>query len=381
MTTLKRAWAFVTRHRPYTAYLRFSEANGNLLASGVAYYSFFSVFPAIALAFTVFGFVLQGRPDLIVAISNQLNTLIPNMVKTAANPTGFIGVSAPTTTALTVTGISAFVILLLAGLGWIGALRTGIRSVFGLDAATGNAVLTKLRDLAVLGALGVGIAVSAAVSSVAGGLTTQVAGAVGLGEAAWLVTVVGLLLGIVFDGGLMVLMIRVLSGVPLPWHNVRDGALFGAVLLGALKIFGSALIANATKSPLLGAVAVAVGLLFWLNLMARVILLSAAWAATHVDIAELVHESDHESDHETSEEEATAGRSSVTPGAPWAPSASISRLDGRSEAGAPAPASVRGVAASRRGDRVSLAAGVTIGAVGAALMSGLVSRRWRWRGR
>ena len=47
---------------PYRAWTRFTESSGNLLAAGVSYYAFFSIFPALALAFAIFGFVLQGRP-------------------------------------------------------------------------------------------------------------------------------------------------------------------------------------------------------------------------------------------------------------------------------------------------------------------------------
>ncbi|OFE14813.1 hypothetical protein BA895_09070 [Humibacillus sp. DSM 29435] len=368
MTALKKLWQAITRHRPYTAYQRYGEANGNLLASGVAYYSFFSVFPAIALAFTVFGFVLQGRPDLLNAIADQLNNTFPNMIRTPSNQDGFIGISTPTSTALTITGLVALVTLLLAGLGWIGALRTGIRAVFGLGASPGNPVLTKLRDLGVLAALGIGIAVSAAVSSIAGGLTEQVAGVVGLGDSEWLVTVVGLLLGVAFDAGLMVLMIRVLSGVPLPWHNVRDGAIFGAVLLGLLKYFGVALIANATKNPLLGAVAVAVGLLFWLNLMARVILLSAAWAATRVDIATIVS---GEAVNPFARVVRPAFVAPLTAGddttlVPYA--GGPPRVDPTSLPAAGAAASPSGP--SRAADRVSMAAGAVLGAVAAIALSG-----------
>lgn len=368
MTALKKLWQTITRHRPYTAYQRYGEANGNLLASGVAYYSFFSVFPAIALAFTVFGFVLQGRPDLLIAIADQLNNTFPNMIRTPSNQDGFIGISTPTSTALTITGLVALVTLLLAGLGWIGALRTGIRAVFGLGASPGNPVLTKLRDLGVLAALGVGIAVSAAVSSIAGGLTEQVAGVVGLGDSEWMVTVVGLLLGVVFDAGLMVLMIRVLSGVPLPWHNVRDGAIFGAVLLGLLKYFGVALIANATKNPLLGAVAVAVGLLFWLNLMARVILLSAAWAATHLDIATIVS---GEAVNPFARVVRPAFVAPLTAGndtalVPYA--GGPPRVDPTSQPAAGVAASPSGP--NRAADRVSVVAGAVLGAVAAIALSG-----------
>ena len=46
--------------RPGRAGKRYADARGGILAAGVGYFAFFSIFPAIALAFTVFGFVLRG---------------------------------------------------------------------------------------------------------------------------------------------------------------------------------------------------------------------------------------------------------------------------------------------------------------------------------
>lgn len=376
MNALKKAWATITRHRPYTAYQRYGQANGDLLAAGVGYYSFFSVFPAIALGFTVFGFVLQGRPELIETIADSLNTTFPNMIKTADNPDGFIGISAPSTVALTITGIVAFVTLLLSGLGWIGALRTGIRGVFGLEASDENAVKTKVRDLGVLVALGLGIALSAVLTSAVGGLAGQITAWLGIAGAEWLVTLVGILIGIGFDTLLMVVVLRVLSSVPLPWPNVRDGALFGAVLLTLLKVFGARLVAGATDNPLLGAVAVAVGLLFWLNLMARVILLSAAWAATHVDIDYLVDD-----DAVGAFARAAARPAFVMPLTGRADTSAVPYAGGppRSEhVGSPRRSVGPGApGATRSGDRVNLATGAVVGAAlaaGAAALTRLGAR-------
>ena len=85
-------------------------------------------------------------------------------------------------------------------------------------------------------------------------------------------------MGFAVDVGILVLLLRVLSGVSLPWSAVRQSALVGGALLGIIKIFGLQLIGNATKNPLLGSVAIVIGLLFWLNLIARIVLLSACWA-------------------------------------------------------------------------------------------------------
>ncbi len=70
-------------------------ARGDLLAAGIAYFSFFSLFPALALAAVVFGFVLQGRPDLLAGVGDALNTALPGFVKTDANPGGLVQLAAP----------------------------------------------------------------------------------------------------------------------------------------------------------------------------------------------------------------------------------------------------------------------------------------------
>ncbi|WP_323100548.1 YihY/virulence factor BrkB family protein [Intrasporangium sp. YIM S08009] len=284
---LKRTIDRLKATHAYESWQRFSAANGNLLAAGVGYFAFFSVFPAVALAFAIFGFFLQDRPDLLAAIADTLNQILPGMVKTPENPNGIISVEAPSSLTLTVTGLVSFVTLLLAGLGWVGALRTGIRGIFGFDKASGNAVTAKARDLLVLVTLGVAVVVSAILTSAAGGLASWVASRVGLAGNAAVVALAGAAVGFAVDTLIMVVLLRVLSGVPLPWPKVRDAALLGALALTVLKLLGAWLIGRATANPLLGAVALSVGLLVWLNLISRVVLLSAAWAAGRADLSGL----------------------------------------------------------------------------------------------
>ena len=327
--------------RAFRAWSRYGDANGDLLAAGVGYFAFFSVFPALALAFAIFGFVLQGRPDLVDTIAESLNGVLPGMVRTPDNPGGIISIAAPASLTLTVTGIVSFVTLLLAGLGWIGALRTAIRGIFGLEAATGNLVQAKARDLVVLLTLGLAIAVSAIVTSAIGGLAELLAGWVGLEGNGLLIGGVGLLAGVAFDTLILVVLLRLLSGVQLPMRNVRQGAVLGAVVLTLLKLFGGFLIGRASANPLLGAVAVAVGLLFWLNLMSKVVLLSAAWSANDVDLAR------------SSDGTPPSGAAESEPSAPVT------------------PAVVPRVPATRAADRVGVAAGLLVGAATALGVRGI----------
>ena len=382
MSVFQKALDWLKTTRAWSAWQRYGSANGDLLAAGVAYFAFFSIFPALALAFAIFGFVLQDRPDLIATIADSLNQALPGMVKTADNPDGIISLSAPASLTLTVTGIIAFVTLLLAGLGWVGSLRTGIRTVFGLKASDGNAVTTKLRDLGVLTVLGVLIAVSAILTSAIGGLAGTIADWLGLPGGAVLVALVGLLAGILFDTLIMVVLLRLLTGAPLPWRNVRQGALLGGAVIAVLKLFGGFLISHATGNPLLSAVAIPVGLLFWLNLMSRVVLLASSWAADDVDLATL-----------SDEARRTALAATARPPflAPLPATADLSRLPYAAVAPVARPLSDRvaatgsdpqvvGVAPSERRpsravDRVSIAAGAVVGAAGAGVAAALRRRR------
>ncbi len=112
-----------------------------------------------------------------------------------------------------------------------------------------------------------------------------------------------------------------------------------------MKYFGGLLVERAASNPLLGTVAVAAGLLVWLNLMARVVLFSSALAANDLDVARLARV-----------EEPSPVMSPVTV-MPYAAHV------------------VTEAPPSRAGDRVSLAAGAVLGALGALTIGALRGRR------
>ena len=68
MDRVKALWARIQRTPGWRAWQRYGDARGNLLAGGVTYFAFFSIFPAVALAFTIFGLVLQDQPGLLEEI-------------------------------------------------------------------------------------------------------------------------------------------------------------------------------------------------------------------------------------------------------------------------------------------------------------------------
>lgn len=280
---LKGLWARIQTTAAWRAWTRYGDARGNLLAGGVTYFAFFSLFPAVALGFTIFGLVLRDQPDLLANVQDAIEKQLPGFVKSEANPDGLIPLTIPSGTTLSITAIVGVLGLLWAGLGWLGALRDGIRAIFGVEGAPGNVVTAKLRDLVVLATLGLGVVLAAMVNAVTSTVAGTVADWLGLGEQTWIVTIAGLLASFLANALLVALMLRVLSGVELPWRGLRNGAVFGGVALTLLQTFGTRLIAGTMGNKLFASIALVVGLLAFLNFIARAMLLSAAWAANDID--------------------------------------------------------------------------------------------------
>lgn len=269
--------------KPWRAWRRYSEVRGNVLAAGVGYFAFFSVFPAVALSFSVFGFFLRGHPELLGSITDQLNQYLPGFVQDAQHPKGLIPVQTPDSGVLTITGVLAFVTLVLAGLGWLGAAREGVRAVFGVRGSGGNLFTNKVRDLGLLFSLGFGIALSAVLTTTVGAAAGWIAERISMSGQSWILTLSGLVVSVIADTALMMVLLRVLSRVPSQWRDLLPGSLVGGVGFGLLKLSAATLLPRATDNPLFASIAIVVGLLFWLNLIARLTLISAAWAANDID--------------------------------------------------------------------------------------------------
>lgn len=268
-----RAWEHYGRHR------------GNVLAGGVAYFGLFSVFSALAVGVTVLGLVAGRDSSLQQSVLSEVDAQLPGVLDIGADGGAVDPADLFQDDVLSVAGVIAFVLALLTGLGWLDATREGIRAVFGLDTDQRNVVVKKAKDVGVLATLGLAILASAGVSVVvnatAGGLLESI-GLEGGPVGRVLLRALGVAVVLVVDTAIFMILFRLLSGLEVPWRDLRSGALFGAVGLGLLKLFGGLLLGGASGSnPLLAAGAVVVGLLVWMNLVSRVTLVAAAWAATH----------------------------------------------------------------------------------------------------
>jgi len=343
VTTLKQWFARLKATSAYRAWDRYNTHNGGLLAGGISYVAFLSIFRVLALAFAVFGLVLRDQPGLINDIRDAINEQLPGFVKQGPDdPKGIITLSVPSGRTLSITFVAGLATLLWGGLGWLSSTRQGIRAIFGVEGTPGNFVLAKLRDLGVLVLIGLGIVASVLVSTAANGVAEWLAGLVGLSGQGWLFTVIGILAQLLLNTFIVALLLRLLSGVPLPWAGLRNGAIAGGVLLTLIQVFSTQLLSGTLNNNALAAVAIPAALLVYLNFIARALLLSASWAANDLD-ADTGRETSDGMEHKAMEGPAPQP---------------LTTYRERTDAGLP-------TFGPRAGDRATLAAGAVLGAVGA----------------
>ena len=268
----------------WRAWSRYNAVRGNVLAGGVAYFAFFSLFPGMALGFAAFGLLLGGQEDLQVRLVQYVNSNLGSRVITYRAAGGGV-VSVEQLTApgvLTTAGAIGVVTLVLSGLGWISALRDGVQAVFAARNET-NFVVLKLVDLLVLAAAGLAVIASVVLSIVVNVATDQVLETLGIpggSVSSWAVTIAGQFVLTVVDAVVFTLLFHRLAGVAVPLRDAAVGGFAASLAFTVLKLFGSVLLQVAVRNRFLAAFGVVIGLLGWMNLVARVTLVAAALSAT-----------------------------------------------------------------------------------------------------
>lgn len=323
----------------------YGVANGSLLAGGIAYAALFSLFPALAIGFTVFGLVLGGDVTLQQRVVDYINEAFSTKVIGMSDGDGFVSMGQLVqTNVLTGVGLISVAVLLFTGLGWVDALRQGIRAVFGLDRLQGP-VLAKLLDVGVLVVLGLVVLASVAVSVGLPAASGWVLDRMDVDSALARVLVQLLVEAAVLavDVALFLTFFLLLARVAVPVRALLGAAVIGAVGLHVLKLGSGLLMSQASGNAYLASAAIVVGLLLWFNLVGRLVLLSAAWGAV------------------------------TTRDLGIGPTAEDARV-GQDVEKSPEPPASQTVAAtvarpsysSRTADRVTIAAGVVLGGIAAA---------------
>ncbi|WP_217614847.1 YihY/virulence factor BrkB family protein [Cellulomonas sp. GbtcB1] len=280
----KAVLAWWQRTRAARANARFGEAGGGVLTGGIAYATIFSVFAGLTIGYSVFMAVLGNNEALRQTVLDTIDANLPGLVKTGPRDDGVIDPdSLQLSTGVGIAGLVAFVVLLVSAISAMAALRTAVRAMFAAEGAGGNAVAGKLRELGGFAGIGLAILVSAVLSIATTTAADWALSALGLDGStvgSLVLRAAGILVAFVVDAGTFVLIVRVLAAQHPAWPDLRQGMLVAAVGLGVVRVLGTSVVAgSADRNAILASFAVIVTLLIWINLIARIVLLAAAWTA------------------------------------------------------------------------------------------------------
>jgi membrane protein len=257
---------------------RYHRAQGDLLAAGVTYYAFLGLFPVLLLAASVVGLFLAGdallQQELFDAIletfPGSLGRELVDQLTRAIDAAGYIGL----------IGLVGF---LYAGLRTVDKLRIGMELIWKGKVDEPDVLRDNLQDLVALVVIGgIGL-VSLGVTGVLTQATTWLLELVGRADQPGYGTVTwgfGLALAVIVDTVVFLWLLRVVPSISHRLLLLLPGALFGAAGFEVLKLIGGYYLTLISDSVTASAFGGAVGLLVWINLVARFSFFTAAWTAT-----------------------------------------------------------------------------------------------------
>ncbi|RZU33112.1 membrane protein [Blastococcus saxobsidens] len=263
---------------------RYQRTQGDLMAAGVTYFAFLALFPVLLLVASVIGLVIAGdellQRELYTAIRETfpgaLGRRLVEQLSGAIDSAGVVGL----------IGLGGF---LYAGLRTMDKLRVGMERIWKGRVDEPEFLRDNVQDVVALVALGaVGVA-----SLGLTGVVTQASSRVldfldladepGYGVLTWLL---GIGLAMIGDVVVFLWLLRVVPGVDHPLRRLLPGALFGAGGFEVLKVVGGYYLSMISDSVTASAFGGAVGVLVWINLVARFSFFTAAWTATGLEAEE-----------------------------------------------------------------------------------------------
>jgi membrane protein len=258
---------------------QYSATNAGQQAGAVTYFGFLSVFPVLAIAFFVVGWVSKVFPDARATLVKAIGEMFPGIIGTGENQLQLTDIEHAAGT----VGLIGLVGVLYSGLGWLSALRNALITVFALPAREQPSFLKgKLRDLATLAIIGVVLFVAVAFTGLVAGFSDDLLDWAGVSsELGWLVKLLTVALGLLANSLLFFAMFRLLAAPELPRRALWSGALLGAVAFEVLKQVSGLLIASTQGQPAFQVFGLVLILLVWINYFSQIVLYAAAWAWSH----------------------------------------------------------------------------------------------------
>lgn len=261
---------------------RYTEARGNHFAAGITYFTVFALFPLLMVGFSIGGFVLAGRPDLLRQIEDRIRTTVSGDASQQ-----LIELMDSAIASRTSVGLIGLATATWAGLSWMANLREALSEMWEQRPEKGNFVRTKLSDLVALLSLFLALLVTfgltalgdrAVMRGVLRRLEISEFPGLGIGLKVASIAVAMLVAWLLFTW--------VIARLPRTTVSLRSSVRAGLLAAIGFEIFkqvGSVYLASVTTGPAGATFGPVLGLMVFAYITSRLILFATAWAATSAD--------------------------------------------------------------------------------------------------
>jgi YihY family inner membrane protein len=238
---------------------KYGEDQSSSLASVIAFWAFFSIFPLFLVLVTVLGYVLPSdrRTEVLGRVASFFPLLHPSTV----------GSLAGSWWPILLGGVSA----LWAGSAVVRMSQQAFDEVWEIPRRYRPSLVEQVRrSLFVLGTIGVGLVVATILSGYVTGRDTGV-------HLGWYGRLGGYLVSLALDVGLFVIAFRMLTKRDVTLRDVLPGALLAGAAFFVLQQISSLIISRylGKAQGTYGAFATVITILWWFYLQAQITLLGA----------------------------------------------------------------------------------------------------------
>ncbi|WP_242582823.1 YihY/virulence factor BrkB family protein [Amycolatopsis sp. 195334CR] len=259
--------------------VRYRERDGDHYAAAVTFFTLLSMVPLLMIALSVAGFVLAGDRALAGQLDHVLDQSLP-----AAVSDQIVAVVNLVVGERGKLGVLALAACAYSGWSWISNLRDAMTTLLGQPRDQRSMLRVVLADVGTLLGIGVALVVSFGLAALTGAAGTWVLSVAGLSGARVVLVAGSLVLGLVANWLVIAWCLAKLPRVRRPVAEGLRAAAVAAVGLAALQQAGGFYLRLLGHSPAVATLGALIGLLLFVYLVVRWLLLVTVWTSTREDL-------------------------------------------------------------------------------------------------
>ncbi|OBF47082.1 inner membrane protein YhjD [Mycolicibacterium monacense] len=259
---------------------RYKDSKGDFYAAGITYFTVFALFPLTMVGFSIGGFILASRPDLLESVEKRITTAVSGDFGQQLVQVMNAAIDSRTSVGLIGLATAAW-----AGLGWMANLREALSQMWGLQRGERPGFLrTKLSDLLALVSTFLALAVTIAITALGDrGLMRRILKWLAIPELPGLsigLRIASLLVSLLVSWLLFTWIIARLPRESITLRSSARAGLLAAVAFEVFKQLGSVYLRSVVDGPAGATFGPVLGLMVFAYITSRLILFATAWAAT-----------------------------------------------------------------------------------------------------